>query len=209
MTVHVDGEDVVLHAGDSAALAAGIEHNEACEGDVALMVGRRDVAYTLERLAADSRAAMDVDAGPAGRDELRKCIEKACADPAFVEQVFGDNEEERLPIYEDERHGFTILAHVMHGPRESMPHDHGASWAIYGQAQGVTTMTDWEKVEDAKGDEPGVVVPAKVYEMTQGVAYLYNEGDLHSPSRAETTRLIRVEGKDINSVKRDAYVAKL
>ena len=41
--------------------------------------------------------------------------------------------------------------------------------------------------------------------MTQGAAYLYNEGDLHSPSRSfDTTRLIRV-GAGINSVPRDKY----
>ena len=86
---------------------------------------------------------------------------------------------------------------------------HGTSWAVYGQASGVTVMTDWEKIEEPAGDEPGKVVKAREYEMTQGAAYLYNEGDLHSPSRADTTRLIRVEGPGINDVKRDSYVARL
>ena len=70
-------------------------------------------------------------------------------------------------------------------------------------------MTDWEKIEEPAGDEPGKVVKAREYSMTQGAAYLYNEGDLHSPSRADTTRLIRVEGPGINDVKRDSYVARL
>jgi hypothetical protein len=43
--------------------------------------------------------------------------------------------------------------------------------------------------------------------MTRGIAYLYNEGDLHSPSRTATTRLIRVEGQDLTGVKRDKYEA--
>ena len=55
--------------------------------------------------------------------------------------------------------------------------------AIYGQASGCTVMTDWEKVEEPAGDEPGKVVKAREYEMTQGAAYLYNEGDLHSLCR--------------------------
>ena len=165
--------------------------------------------YTLEQLAADARAAMDADPGPGGRDGLRACVARACADPEFVAAVFEDNRDDRRVIYEDEKHGFVILAHYFEGARESMPHDHGISWAIYGQADGVTVMTDWEKVEEPAGDEPGQVVKAREYEMTPGAAYLYNEGDLHSPSRADTTRLIRVEGPGINDVKRDSYVARL
>eukprot|EP01044_Picomonas_judraskeda_P048054 COSAG03_NODE_27625_length_252_cov_0.666667_2_plen_54_part_01 len=54
-------------------------------------------------------------------------------------------------------------------------------------------MTDWAVVEPPHGDVPGKVAKVKEYVMTQGAAYLYNEGDLHSPSRVDTTRLIRVE----------------
>ncbi len=39
------------------------------------------------------------------------------------------------------------------------------------------------------------------------MAYLYNEGDLHSPSRAGSTRLIRIEGKNMEKVKRLKYEA--
>ena len=35
------------------------------------------MSYTLEQLSADSRAAMDKDPGPAGREEVRKFIAKA------------------------------------------------------------------------------------------------------------------------------------
>ena len=70
-------------------------------------------------------------------------------------------------------------------------------------------MTDWEVVEPPRDNVPGKVVKVKEYVMTQGAAYLYNEGDLHSPSRADTTRLIRVEGAGINSVPRDKYEARL
>jgi hypothetical protein len=39
------------------------------------------------------------------------------------------------------------------------------------------------------------------------MAYLYNEGDLHSPSRAGSTRLIRIEGRNMEKVKRFKYEA--
>ena len=42
-----------------------------------------------------------------------------------------------------------ILAHNYEGPKESAPHDHGPSWAIYGQARGETAMNDWSLLEAA------------------------------------------------------------
>jgi hypothetical protein len=44
------------------------------------------------------------------------------------------------------------------------------------------------------------------YEMTRGSAYVYNEGDLHSPSRTSETRLIRFESQNMDNVERDAFV---
>ena len=78
---------------------------------------------------------------------------------------------------------------------------------IYSQVDGVTTMTDWEKVKSPKDGEPGKVKKVREYDLTRGHAHLYNEGDLHSPSRTATTRLIRVEGQNLAGVKRDTYEA--
>ncbi len=163
--------------------------------------------YTLDQLAADCHAAMDADNGPAGRDEVRKHLETALGDKAFVAAHLGpDNDSPRKLLYEDPDHGFCILAHVYQGAKASNPHDHGPSWAIYGQAEGVTEMTEWRKLAAPDGDKPGVVEPAQVYTLEPGMAVCYNEGDLHSPRREDSTRLIRIEGRNLQSVKRDRYV---
>ncbi len=165
------------------------------------------MSYTLEEFAADCRAALDRDPGPAGREEMRKFTEKACSDPEFLKTHFGpENTTPRRILYEDDRHAFCILAHVHEGERGSPPHDHGPSWAIYGQADGVTTMTDWEKVEEPRDGQPGKVREKAVYDLEPGRAHLYNEGDLHAPRRAATTRLVRIEGRNLANVARDRYV---
>ncbi len=48
---------------------------------------------------------------------------------------------------------------------------------------------------------------AKTYTLTPGAAYVYNEGDLHSPRRESSTRLIRFEGRNMDSVQRLRYEA--
>jgi len=112
---------------------------------------------------------------------------------------------ERKILYEDPKLGFCILAHVYNGKKESNPHDHGPSWAIYGQVRGETVMSDWALVEKATPDKPGKVRLVTSYTLKPGMAHVYNEGDLHSPRREGPTRLIRIEGTNMDKVRRLAY----
>ncbi len=66
-------------------------------------------------------------------------------------------------------------------------------------------MTDWELVQPASEDKPGKVRQVKTYALRPGMAYVYNEGDLHSPRRAGPTQLIRIEGRNMEKVRRLAY----
>ena len=162
--------------------------------------------YTLEQFAADCRTALTKDPGPAGRELCRQYTARACADPDFTAKHLGaDNTDDRKILYEDPDLKFCILAHVYKDAKESQPHDHGPSWAIYGQAQGTTVMSDWTRVEQATEDKPGKVRHAKSYTLEPGMAHVYNEGDLHSPRRDGPTRLIRVEGQNMDKVKRLKY----
>jgi predicted metal-dependent enzyme (double-stranded beta helix superfamily) len=164
------------------------------------------MAYTLEAFAADCRAALKKDPGPAGRDEVRKLVEKASMDTDFLAaHVPPDQEKERNLLYEDPDLGFCILGHVYHDAKASTPHDHGPSWAIYGQTYGVTEMTDWRIVEKAVDGQPGKAVKIREYQLSPGMAHVYNEGDLHSPNRRSATRLIRIEGINLLGMKRDRY----
>jgi|SRR5579863_8065165 len=164
------------------------------------------MAYTIEQFAADCRAALRKDPGPAGRELVRQFTEKACSDADFVAQHLGPNvQDERSILYEDPDLHFCILGHVYKGVKTSSPHDHGPSWAIYGQAAGVTEMTDWRLVAKPTDAQPGKVAKVRSYKLTPGVAHLYGEGDLHSPRREGETRLIRIEGRDLTKVKRDKY----
>ena len=87
------------------------------------------------------------------------------------------------------------------------PHDHGPTWAIYGQARGKTIMSDWSMIEPASEDKPGKVSLVKEYALSPGDAHLYNEGDLHSPRREGPTRLIRIEGRNVEKIRRFPYEA--
>ncbi|MCG8543588.1 MAG: hypothetical protein MJE12_05195 [Alphaproteobacteria bacterium] len=166
------------------------------------------MGYTIDQFAAECREILSADPGPSGREKVRQALEKVLVDADFVSTYLGpDNTSPRKILYEDPDLGFCVCAHVHTGAKDSPPHDHGPSWAIYGQADGSTTMTEWRVVAPRDGDKPTVVEPEKVYEMTPGMATLYDVGDIHSPSRAGPTRLIRIEGHNLDNIKRDPFVA--
>lgn len=166
------------------------------------------MGITIEQFASDCRAILKDDPGAGGVERVRRRLEDVLVDPDFVARHLGpDNTESRKLLYEDAELGFCILAHVNLGPKESKPHDHGPAWAIYGQATGETVMTDWRKVAPPNGEVPGKVEAADIYILSPGMARAYGVGDLHSPSRAEETRLIRIEARNMDTVKRDAYEA--
>ena len=163
--------------------------------------------HTLESFAAKCREILKAENNPAGRSKVCALLQDALKDEDFVASNLPDNTPERKILYEDPDLGFCILAHNYKGPKESAPHDHGPSWAIYGQARGVTSMSDWELLEAASAEKPGKVRKKREYKLTPGVAHVYNEGDLHSPARADSTRLIRIEGTNMERVKRFKFEA--
>ena len=163
------------------------------------------MTHTLDEFAAACHRILAADAGPNGRQQVCALVRDVLKDEAFVAAHLPDGAPERNILYEDPELGFCILAHVYDGARESAPHDHGPSWAIYGQARGETLMNDWQVVEPPRGDQPGRVRHARAYRLTPGMAHIYNEGDVHSPRRDGPTRLIRIEGRNMDKVGRAAF----
>lgn len=161
--------------------------------------------YTLMQMADDIRAELSTRPARDCADALCAIVGRALTDPDFVAAHLPDRapgEHPREVLYEDPELGFCICGHVYDGPAVTGPHDHGTSWAIYGQADGVTEMTDWKIVRAASGDAPALVEPVRGYRLTRGDAHFYDIGDVHSPKREGPTRLVRVEGANLDRIER-------
>ncbi|GIX49227.1 MAG: hypothetical protein KatS3mg131_3438 [Candidatus Tectimicrobiota bacterium] len=160
---------------------------------------------TLEEFAAACRQILKAEPGPAGREKVCALVQEVLRDPDFVATYLGDEVGERRVLYEDPELGFCILGHVYRDARESPPHDHGPTWAIYGQAEGETEMNEWELVAPASPERPGKVRLRRTYTLKPGMAHVYHEGELHSPRRYGPVRLLRLEGQNMDRVRRLAY----
>ena len=168
-------------------------------------------SYTLDQLATDIRAALKADPGRAGKLKVGQHVERALKDKQFIDSNLKPRPkggDPREVLYQDPELGFCICGHVYDGPAHGKPHDHGESWAIYGQATETTDMTDWKIVEPAEGGKPNLVEPVRTYTMKPGDQHLYDIHDVHSPRRDGPCRLIRIEGKNLDTGKRSNIRAK-
>jgi predicted metal-dependent enzyme (double-stranded beta helix superfamily) len=161
----------------------------------------------LQTFIDQCRHSLTAQPGPAGRQQVATLLQALLSDSAFVDRHISPQVSEREVLYEDPDLGFCILAHNYRSAKSSTPHDHAHSWAIYGQARGETEMSDFTLLEPATPERAGKVKAVRTYALRPGMAHVYNEGDLHAPTRVAPTSLIRIEGTNMARVKRLSYEA--
>ena len=161
------------------------------------------MAYDLDQFIADCRTTLARDGGPAGREQVRVNLEKLLGNPEFIREYCSDDVPRGLKVlYEDAKLGFQVLAHINDKARVSPPHDHGDSWAIYGQATKYTDMIEWEREDDGSDPQHAKLKPVKKYRLTPGKAGIYQDGRIHSIDYPDYARFIRVTGTDLDKIPR-------
>ena len=167
------------------------------------------MAYDLNAFIADCRAALARDPGAPGREQVRLKLERLLANPDFIRAYCGDDAPRGLKVlYEDKELGFQILAHINDKARVSPPHDHGDSWAIYGQATGYTDMVEWERTDSGSDGKHAELKPVKKYRLNPGHAGIYQDGTIHSIDYPDMARFIRVTGTNLDKIHRVKFDLK-
>ena len=162
------------------------------------------MGYTLEKFSSECYDILLADPGVTGREKVRDLLKSVLIDETFVAENFPEsNDAPRTILYEDDKLGFAICSHVYKREAMSKPHAHGAHWAIYGQIAGQTEMFDYEFVDaPATENDAGTCRTTRSYMLNPGDAHLYNVGDLHAPRREGATKLVRIEGMNLDKIKR-------
>jgi predicted metal-dependent enzyme (double-stranded beta helix superfamily) len=159
------------------------------------------MAYELDDFVADCRGALSADNGADGREQVRKDLEKLLHNAAFVEAACGDDAEPGIhELYRDPDLGFVVLAHINEKGRTSPPHDHGESWAVYGQAKGFTDMTEYERRDDGSTTGEAEVVKTNTYRLEPGSAGMFGPRAIHSIHFPDDARFVRVTGTDLGTI---------
>jgi predicted metal-dependent enzyme (double-stranded beta helix superfamily) len=161
------------------------------------------MSYDLDQFVSDCRAILSRDPGPEGREEVRVRLERLLANQDFIERHCGDDAPQGLTVlHEDKDLGFQVLAHINDKARVSPPHDHGQSWAIYGQATKHTDMIEWKRVDGGADPAHAKLEPTKKYRLMPGHAGIYQDGTIHSIDYPNKARFIRVTGTNLDRIHR-------
>lgn len=165
--------------------------------------------YDLKRFIEDCRGTLKRDPGPAGREKIRTLLERLLKDADFLAAHCSDRTPKGLYVLHDDAElGFQILAHLNEKARASPPHDHGASWAIYGQAASYTDMTEYRRIDD--GADPGTakLEVTKKYRLNPGQAGIFADGAIHSIDYPDGSLFVRVTGTNLDRIARVSFDPK-
>lgn len=167
------------------------------------------MSYGLEEFIADCRSVLKQDAGPAGREIVRQMLERLLHETHFLARYCSDVTPAGLRVLHDDAElGFQILVHVNAKARVSPPHDHGKSWAIYGQAAGHTDMVEYERVDNGTDPARAQLRIKRTYRLNPGEAGIFQDGTIHSIDYPDKARFIRVTGTNLDSIPRIMFDMK-
>lgn len=161
------------------------------------------MTYTLDAFVKDTQTALKDSTGPASREKVRVLLEKLLTNRQFVDEAVGPAAPMGTrKLYEDKDQGFVVLAHCNAKPHKSPPHDHGSSWAVYGQAVKHTDMSEYKRLDPGKDAGEAKLEQVKSYRLEPGHAGVYDVGAIHAIDYPEGSRFVRITGRDLDYVKR-------
>lgn len=164
------------------------------------------MAYGLDEFCRDCRAAIDPATRAADLESIRVSLERLLGNEEFVQAHCGPGAAPGTHvIYRDPETDFMVLAHINETGRKSPPHDHGASWAVYGQAVAFTEMTEYARKDDGSREGHAELVRSRTYRLDPGMAGTFGPHEIHSINFPDGARFIRVTGTDLSRLETLRY----
>ena len=162
------------------------------------------MSYTLEQLSTDIRNALKTDPGPAGKQVVCGLVSRALLDKEFVaKDLTADQCRPRKVLYEDPELGFCVCGHVYENPgarHAARPRLELGDLRPRRRRHRNDRLAHRQVRQRRKN--PTLVEPERTYVLQQGDAHFYDVGVVHLPKRDGLTKLIRIEGKNLDHVKR-------
>lgn len=138
------------------------------------------MAYSLEEFCNDTRARLTADASREGVEKVRMEMERLITDSDFIAKYFhSDIPYGVRTLFVDPELGFHVLGYRAEKTRTSPAHDHGDSWALYGQVRDYTEMTEYNRVDDGSDPSNAKLEIKSKYKLNPGDAHLYWGSQLH------------------------------
>ncbi len=160
------------------------------------------MSYSLDDFCDQTRTILLQNDDHDGRESIRQKLELLLNDPTFCSTYVGPDCNPGVnQIFEDSNLKFCVLTYNMAESRTSPPHDHGRSWAVYGQAVKYTDMTIWCMADN----DDGRIEPVRQFRLEPGQAGLFDPGEIHSIEYPDDAKFVRVTGVDMSTESRRVF----
>lgn len=155
--------------------------------------------YTVEQFLADTRATISAKGIPTGLEEIRRHLERLLQHPSLLQDYLGDPRSfpSRQTIAHDPETDVHVLVHGRDQAGQSVPHDHGPCWVVYGNYTNYTRMRRWKRLDDGTSTGHAELALQKEFRLDAGQAVAFAVGDIHSIEYPDGTYFIRVTGGDV------------
>ncbi len=180
--------------------------------------------YTIERFIEDVKKVFAGTEDPrAQAGAISKHMESLLVSPSLPDEIQkrAAGRTGRIDLHVDPEHGhpgpgFCLMTSIpdpnaQSGSRERYPHDHGASFVVYGVFKGATQQVKFRWTCPENGDRK--TPELKEYDrFTQdtGQAAFFLPGEIHMTGSAGDgpSKIIRLEAQKLDRVKRHTYKSK-
>ena len=162
------------------------------------------MAYTLDVFCRDCAASLRADPGPGGKEQIRQNLERLLGNQRLRRRALrpGCRASASMSSIATRSSAFACWPTSIGSRAARRPHDHGSSWAIYGQATAYTDMTEYRRLDGACGPGHAELEVTRRYRLEPGHAGLYDVGAIHAIAFGEDARFVRVTGADLEQVPR-------
>ena len=167
------------------------------------------MTYSLEDFCAEASQALKSDQSKSGCEAVRAAMQHLLENEDFVARYLGpDSGGMSDEIYRDADTGFVLLTHNFTRGGIRKPHDHGPSFAVYGQAHNYTDQTIWRRIDDGTEDGYAELEVADTFRQDPGHVALIDIGEIHSIAYPDNSRILRLLGTDLEQVVQARYDEK-
>ena len=174
--------------------------------------------YTLEQFYNDLRGVFASVTDPLGRAEgIREHVRRLLQNPEVLEEKLDLPEDGgfgRVDLYVDDEYGhpnpgFLVMCSVQRPGQTNIPHDHGASWVVYGVGRGTIEQRKyrWVYPEDNVFDSSPELQELGRYTQNEGDVAYFLPGEIHTTHNVNDGRslVLRIEAQDLRGVWRHQY----
>ena len=172
--------------------------------------------YTLERFIADVQQVFVSTQDPRAQAQgVAQHMRELLAVPGWLEeklQALPEGGYGRVDLHLDDKYGhpepgFLAMCSAQRPGQDNSPHDHGASWVVYGVYQGAIEQTRWRWVYPEHDWTSPELQPAERYVQGEGKVAFFLPGEIHTTKNVHDGRslVFRLEGQHLERVLRHRY----